>query len=213
VKQAVVPQLTIDLKPSPREKVVEGETLAGLREYIHGKRQAFQASRAKQEKLKNENKDKKELKPQAPKHGPWVKVFPNGVRQLTVNDKYLILHDNPEYLGGTNTGMTSLEGTLGILGTCITHISLGQAAELNLDVDSVSLTVQAEWNPVAGRKGHENESIALQNVRYTLHALTPESEDKVKEWLNRVEKICPMYNLFKDTQTFEHKIVRGSFKR
>ena len=85
--------------------------------------------------------------------------------------------------------------------------------ELNLDVDSVSLTVQAEWNPVAGRKGHENESIALQNVRYTLHALTPESEDKVKEWLNRVEKICPMYNLFKDTQTFEHKIVRGSFKR
>jgi uncharacterized OsmC-like protein len=213
VKQAVVPQLTIDLKPSPRVKKVEGETLAGLREYIHGKRQAFQASRAKQEKLKNENKDKKELKPQAPKHGPWVKVFPNGVRQLTVNDKYLILHDNPEYLGGSNTGMTSLEGTLGILGTCITHISLGQAAELNLDVDSVSLTVQAEWNPVAGRKGHEKESIALQNVRYTLHALTPESEDKVKEWLNRVEKICPMYNLFKDTQTFEHKIVRGSFKR
>ena len=213
VKQAVVPQLTIDLKPSPRVKKVEGETLAGLREYIHGKRQAFQASREKQEKLKNENKDKKELKPQAPKHGPWVKVFPNGVRQLTVNDKYLILHDNPEYLGGSNTGMTSLEGTLGILGTCITHISLGQAAELNLDVDSVSLTVQAEWNPVAGRKGHEKESIALQNVRYTLHALTPESEDKVKEWLNRVEKICPMYNLFKDTQTFEHKIVRGSFKR
>ena len=202
VKQAVVPQLTIDLKPSPRVKKVEGETLAGLREYIHGKRQAFQASREKQEKLKNENKDKKE-----------VKVFPNGVRQLTVNDKYLILHDNPEYLGGSNTGMTSLEGTLGILGTCITHISLGQAAELNLDVDSVSLTVQAEWNPVAGRKGHEKESIALQNVRYTLHALTPESEDKVKEWLNRVEKICPMYNLFKDTQTFEHKIVRGSFKR
>ena len=199
VKQAVVPQLTIDLKPSPRVKKVEGETLAGLREYIHGKRQAFQASREKQEKLKNENKDKKELKPQAPKHGPW--------------DKYLILHDNPEYLGGSNTGMTSLEGTLGILGTCITHISLGQAAELNLDVDSVSLTVQAEWNPVAGRKGHEKESIALQNVRYTLHALTPESEDKVKEWLNRVEKICPMYNLFKDTQTFEHKIVRGSFKR
>jgi MoaA/NifB/PqqE/SkfB family radical SAM enzyme len=107
--------------------------------------------------------------------------------------------------------MTSIEGVLGILGTCITHISLGQAAELDLDVDSVSLTVEAEWNPVAGRKGHENESIALQNVRYTLHTLTPESDEKIKEWLNRVEGICPMYNLFKDTQTFEHRIVRGSF--
>ncbi len=215
VKQAVTPQLTIDHKWSPREKKVEGATLEGLREYIHGKRQAILASRAKWEALKNDtaaqrrNRERSTTKREP--RGPWVKVFPNGVRQLTVNDKYLILHDNPEYLGGTNVGMTSIEGVLGILGTCITHISLGQAAELDLDVDSVSLTVEAEWNPVAGRKGHENESIALQNVRYTLHTLTPESDEKIKEWLNRVEGICPMYNLFKDTQTFEHRIVRGSF--
>lgn len=215
VKQAVTPQLTIDHKWSPREKKVEGATLEGLREYIHGKRQAILASRAKWEALKNDtaaqrrNRERSATKREP--RGPWVKVFPNGVRQLTVNDKYLILHDNPEYLGGTNLGMTSIEGTLGILGTCITHISLGQAAELDLDVDSVSLTVEAEWNPVAGRKGHEKESIALQNVRYTLHTLTPESDEKIKEWLKRVEGICPMYNLFKDTQTFEHRIVRGSF--
>ena len=107
--------------------------------------------------------------------------------------------------------MTSSEGVLGILGTCITHISLGQAAELDLDVDSIRLTVEAEWDPRAGRKGYEKTPINLQNVRYTMHVQTPESEEKVKEWLRRVEGICPMYNLFKDTQTFEHKIVRGSF--
>lgn len=211
VKAAVVPQLSIDRKESPREKKVEGATLAGLREYIWGKRQAFQASKAKAEKAKRDTAVIR--KALAPKRGPWVKVFPNGVRQLTVNDKYLILHDNPAYLGGTNVGMTSIEGVLGILGTCITHISLGQAAERALDVDSISLTVQAEWDPRAGRKGFENLSIAPQNVRYTLHVQTPENDQTVKEWIEAVEKICPMYNLFKDTQTFEHKIVRGSFKR
>lgn len=211
VKAAVVPQLSIDRKESPREKKVEGATLAGLREYIWGKRQAFQASKAKAEKAKIDTAAIR--KALAPKRGPWVKVFPNGVRQLTVNDKYLILHDNPAYLGGTNVGMTSIEGVLGILGTCITHISLGQAAERALDVDSISLTVQAEWDPRAGRKGFENLSIAPQNVRYTLHVQTPENDQTVKEWIEAVEKICPMYNLFKDTQTFEHKIVRGSFKR
>lgn len=210
VKAAVTPQLIIDRKDSPRERKVEGETLASLREYIHGKRQAQQASKAKWEKLQKENNDATR-KPREVKQGPWVKVFPNGVRQLTVNDKYLILHDNPAYLGGTNLGMTSIEGVLGILGTCITHISLGQAAERGLDVDSISLTVQAEWDPRAGRKGFENLSIAPQNVRYTLHALTPENDQAVKEWIEAVEKICPMYNLFKDTQTFEHRIVRGSF--
>ena len=198
VKAAVVPQLSIDRKESPREKKVEGATLAGLREYIWGKRQAFQASKAKAEKAKRDTAAIR--KALAPKRGPWVKVFPNGVRQLTVNDKYLILHDNPAYLGGTNVGMTS-------------HISLGQAAERALDVDSISLTVQAEWDPRAGRKGFENLSIAPQNVRYTLHVQTPENDQTVKEWIEAVEKICPMYNLFKDTQTFEHKIVRGSFKR
>lgn len=211
VKAAVVPQLSIDRKESPREKKVEGATLAGLREYIWGKRQAFQASKAKAEKAKRDTAAIR--KALAPKRGPWVKVFPNGVRQLTVNDKYLILHDNPAYLGGTNVGMTSIEGVLGILGTCITHISLGQAVERALDVDSISLTVQAEWDPRAGRKGFENLSIAPQNVRYTLHVQTPENDQTVKEWIEAVEKICPMYNLFKDTQTFEHKIVRGSFKR
>ena len=211
VKAAVVPQLSIDRKESPREKKVEGATLAGLREYIWGKRQAFQASKAKAEKAKRDTAAIR--KALAPKRGPWVKVFPNGVRQLTVNDKYLILHDSPAYLGGTNVGMTSIEGVLGILGTCITHISLGQAAERALDVDSISLTVQAEWDPRAGRKGFENLSIAPQNVRYTLHVQTPENDQTVKEWIEAVEKICPMYNLFKDTQTFEHKIVRGSFKR
>lgn len=214
VKAAVVPQLTIDRKESPREKKIEGATLAGLREYIWGKRQALQASKAKAEAARAQQADKKAVRQVvAPKQGPWVKVFPNGVRQLTVNDKYLILHDNPAYLGGTDIGMTSIEGVLGILGTCITHISLGQAAERALDVDSISLTVQAEWDPRAGRKGYENLSIAPQNVRYTLHVLTPESEQTVKEWIEAVEKICPMYNLFKDTQTFEHRIVRGSFKR
>ena len=214
VKAAVVPQLTIDRKESPREKKIEGATLAGLREYIWGKRQALQASKAKAEAARAQQADKKAVRQVvAPKQGPWVKVFPNGVRQLTVNDKYLILHDNPAYLGGTDIGMTSIEGVLGILGTCITHISLGQAAERALDVDSISLTVQAEWDPRAGRKGYENLSIAPQNVRYTLHVLTPESEQTVKEWIDAVEKICPMYNLFKDTQTFEHRIVRGSFKR
>jgi uncharacterized OsmC-like protein len=140
-------------------------------------------------------------------------VFPTGIRQLTVNDKYLILHDNPAYLGGTNLGFTSLEGVLGILGTCITHISLGQAAERALDIDSIALTVEAEWDPRAGRKGFEQTPITPQNIRYTLHVLSPENAQTIKEWIEAVEKICPMYNLFKDTQTFEHRIVRGSFKR
>ena len=77
VKAAVVPQLIIDQKSSPRERKVEGSTLASLREYIWGKRQALQASKAKAEaaKAKNPKADADALrKALAPKQGPWVKV-------------------------------------------------------------------------------------------------------------------------------------------
>jgi len=206
VKQAYTVPHTVDIRQSPRERVVEGSTLAGLREYIHGKRQAILARKGDLEKIKKDPKAQNQLL--SVKEGPHVRVFADGTRQLTVNEKYLILHDNPKYLGGNNLGMTSIENLLGVLGTCVAHIAEGQAAELNLDVDSLQLEIQAEWDPRAGRPGFENVPLYPQNIRYILHTLTPESPETVNLWIEKVENICPIFNLFKDTQTFEHRIVR-----
>ena len=203
IKQAVTVPVNIVYKHSSRERKIEGETLAGLREYIHGKRQAKLAAA---EKAKNRQPG--DAKNGAPKTGPWATVFPNGVRQLTISNKYHIVHDNPAYLGGTNLGLTSRENALGVLGTCLTHISEGQAALLNLDIDSLHVQVEGEWDPRAGRKGFENESIAPQNLRVTLYVTTPEPYTAIRKWIDQTENVCPMYNVFKDTQTFEHRIVR-----
>lgn len=203
IKGSYVAPFEIDLKPSPRKRKVEGSTLAGLREYIKGKRQALLAAEAEYKKRKPDTKQ-----PTTPVSGPVVRVFPNGIRQLSIHDKYLILHDNPAYLGGTNLGMTSREGLLGVLATCITHIAEGQAAKLNLDVDSLQLEVKGTWDPRAGRPGFENVPDYPQNIRYVFHVKTPESLSTVKKWIAQTEANCPMYNMFKDTQTFERKIVR-----
>ncbi len=200
IKQAVTVPVSIVYKHSSRERTVEGSTLAGLREYIHGKRQAWLAREAARSSQPSQ--------PKAPTSGPWATVFPNGVRQLTVNEKYHIVHDNPAYLGGTNLGLTSRENALGVLGTCLTHIAEGQAAQLNLDIDSLRVQVEGEWDPRAGRNGFETEPITPQNLRVTLFVTTPETFATVQKWIDQTESVCPMYNVFKDTQTFEHRIVR-----
>ena len=200
IKQAVTVPVNIVYEHSSPEKKVEGKTLEGLREYIYGKRQAILASR-QQAKAAPKAGDK-------PKTGPWATVFPNGVRQLTISNKYHILHDNPTYLGGTNLGLTSRENALGVLGTCLTHIAEGQAAELNLTIDSLRVKVEGEWDPRAGRPGFEDVPITPQNLRVTLTVLTPEPISIVQKWIEQTENVCPMYNVFKDTQTFEHRIVR-----
>ncbi len=205
IKQATVLTHDIDYQASPKSHVVKGETLAGLREYLQGKRQAQIASKKQFEKLLKEL----EKHPRKEAVGPTVRVLNNGVRELTVNGKYLILHDNPEYLGGSNTGMTSRENLLGVLATCITHIAEGQAAQLNIALDSLALSVDAKWDPRSGRPGFESVPDYPTDIHYTLHVKSPESPKRIEELLEAVEKICPMYNLFKDgPQTFEKRIVR-----
>lgn len=211
IKRATELTHDIDLKPSPKNRVVKGSTLAGLREYLQGKRQAQQASKKQQEQLRKqfEAEQKQPQRQRQERLGPMVRVLSNGVRELTVNEKYLILHDNPEYLGGSNTGMTSRENLLGVLATCITHITEGQAAQLNIPLDSLALSVKAQWDPRAGRPGFEQVPDYPTNIHYTLHVKSPESQQRIEELLEAVEKICPMYNLFKDgPQTFEKRIVR-----
>jgi hypothetical protein len=200
IKKAVTVPVNIVYTHSSRERVIGGETLEGLREYIHGKRQAKLAA---QEAAKNSPRPQ-----QTKKTGPWATVFANGARELTISNKYHIVHDNPAYLGGTNIGLTSRENALGVLGTCLTHISEGQAALLNLDIDSLHVRVESEWDPRAGRKGFENEPIEPQNLRVTLYVTTPEPIATIQKWIEQTENVCPMYNVFKDTQTFEHRIIR-----
>ena len=200
IKKAVTVPVNIVYTHSSRERVIGGETLEGLREYIHGKRQAKLAA---QEAAKNSPRPQ-----QTKKTGPWATVFANGARELTISNKYHIVHDNPAYMGGTNIGLTSRENALGVLGTCLTHISEGQAALLNLDIDSLHVRVEGEWDPRAGRKGFENEPIEPQNLRVTLYVTTPEPIATIQKWIEQTENVCPMYNVFKDTQTFEHRIIR-----
>lgn len=210
IKEATELSHDIDYQSSPKSHVVKGSTLAGLREYLQGKRQATLANKKQYEKLL------KDLDKNPPKEkvGPIVRVLNNGVRELTVNGKYLILHDNPQYLGGSNTGMTARENLLGVLATCITHIAEGQAASLDIALDSLALSVDAKWDPRSGRPGFEQVPDYPTDIHYTLHVKSPESPQRIEELLEAVEKVCPMYNLFKDgPQTFEKRIIRVSRKK
>ena len=206
IKQAIPLSHSTEVTPSPKTKKVQGATLAGLREYIQGKRQATLAAQKAREQAAKQGKTAQQP---TVKEGPWVRVLNNGVRELTVNGKYRILHDNPAYLGGYNTGMTARENLLGVLATCITHITEGQAALLNVTLDSLALEVTGKWDPRGGRPGFEQVPQYPMDIHYTVHVKTPESEARIEELLAAVEKICPMYNLFIDApQTFEVKIVR-----
>ena len=88
-----------------------------------------------------------------------------------------------------------------MLGSCITHITLIQAAERQLRIDSIEVEVTGEQHPLAQQPGFENVPIYPHNIRNTLDIVSPESPDAIRALHEAVEAVCPIFNLLKNPQT------------
>ncbi len=51
-----------------------------------------------------------------------------------------------------------------------------------------------------------------QNVRYSVHISSPASTPEIDELRKAVEAVCPIYNLLKDAQPIEVRIVRERYR-
>jgi uncharacterized OsmC-like protein len=103
------------------------------------------------------------------------------------------------------------EHLLGVTGTCLTHIFEVQAAQLNVALDSLVLTVDGELTPRFG-KGITTPA-RFKNITYNVQIESPESEQTIDKLRQSVEATCPLYNLVKDEQKLEGKIVRSAYQK
>jgi uncharacterized OsmC-like protein len=124
----------------------------------------------------------------------------SGVREIRIRD-FQVISDSPSDFAGYNLGPASPELQLGVLGSCITHITLIQAAERELRIDSVDVEVTGEQHPLAQQPGFENVPIFPHNIRYTLDIVSPEPLEAIRALHEAVEAVCPIYNLLKNPQT------------
>ena len=120
-------------------------------------------------------------------------VFKN---QNTVRDfKFLI--DEPYKLGGSNEAPTPMEYVLGSFNGCILIVIELIANEIEFsfrDLTSESVgTVDRR-----GMFGTADVSPHFQTVNNTIVFDTDESEERIQELKQLVQKRCPVYNLLKD---------------
>ena len=133
-----------------------------------------------------------------------------GIRHIRVGDgTFQILHDSPRSLAGHDLGPTAEEHQLGVMGTCLTHIFEIQAALREVTLDSLEIRVQGTLTPRVGA-GTTNPP-RFQNVQYSVHIQSPASLQEIDELRKAVEAVCPIYNLLKDPQVIEGRIVRARY--
>ncbi len=119
------------------------------------------------------------------------------------------LHDSAPGLLGYGLAPTVEEHLLGVTGTCLTHIFEVQAASRNVLLDSLELTVDGQLSPRFG-KGVTTPA-RYSGIRYRVRIESPASAQEIDALRQSVEATCPLYNLVKDEQKLEGRIVRGPY--
>ena len=129
----------------------------------------------------------------------------SGVRRLRIRE-HQVISDSPPDFAGYDLGPSSPELQLGVLGTCVTHIFLIQAAERQVPLESLEVEVTGIIDPRGGKPGHEKTPIWPHEIGYTVHIDSPASREEIDALFEAVERNCPILNLLRNPQTIRAEV-------
>ena len=99
------------------------------------------------------------------------------MRRIRIRD-HQVVSDSPADFAGYDLGPSSPELLLGSLGSCLTHIFLIKAAELQLPLESLQVEIEGDLDPRGGKPGYEDVPFFPHNIRYTAHIVSPPTRRK-----------------------------------
>jgi len=136
----------------------------------------------------------------------------SGVRHIRIRDHHII-SDSPPDFAGYNLGPASPEIFLGSLSSCLTHIFLIHAADLQVPLSRLEVEVKADVDARGGKfDGYENVPFYPFNIRYSVEIDSTASKAEVDALHHAVEKWCPVLNLIKNPQPIEGSLVYKQVK-
>ncbi len=130
----------------------------------------------------------------------------SGIREIRIRNFQIISDSQPDF-AGYDLGPASPELQLGVLGSCLTHITLIQAALRGVQLNSLEVEVTGQQHPLAQQEGYEDIPIYPHNIRYKLRIGSPAPAETIAELHQAVEKICPILNLLAKPQKIEGDVI------
>lgn len=171
--------------------------MSGLQQYLDRKRAAILARR-----------ERIDLDAQPRRFSANVSAEgSSGLRRIRIREFQVISDSGPDF-AGYNLGPSSPELQLGVLGSCITHVFLIQAADRQVPLDAVEVEVSAEFDPRAGKPGFEDVPVYPQRLRYEVQISSSASDRDLRDLHAAVERACPILNLLLNPQEIRGEIVR-----
>lgn len=122
----------------------------------------------------------------------------SGVKtSLTVRHFKPFLMDEPIQLGGTDEAPNPMEFVLAALNGCKSVMISVIAKEIDFSFSAIEFD-SIGFIDIRGLSGVEGVSPHFQKVRFSVNIKTNESDERIQQLKEIVEKRCPVYNLLND---------------
>ncbi|OAB38762.1 peroxiredoxin [Paenibacillus macquariensis subsp. defensor] len=115
----------------------------------------------------------------------------DGVKVKTTARNFELIIDEPESLGGTNTGMNPVEALLASLGACQSIVARVYAPKFGVKLDDFRVDVEGELD-LDGFFNKSDVRPGYSDIRYTFTIKTDSPEEKVEEFVRFLESKCPV---------------------
>lgn len=165
--------------------------MSGLAEYLKEKRAARLALRAK---TKEAGYPRGEVTARVTAEGR------SGIRRIRLGD-FQIISDSALNYAGYGLGPSSAQLQLGVLGSCLTHIFLVKAAELEITLDSLEVRLRGEIDPRGAEPEFPDAIVEPHNITYEVILSAPSATTADLERLHKeAQDASLILNLLRNPQ-------------
>ena len=132
----------------------------------------------------------------------------SGARRISIRRHAVVTDSLPDF-AGLDLGPGSPELQFGVLGCCLAHAVLIQAALLDLPITSLPVEVTGTFDPRAGAGGYADIPVHPQDLAYTVHVGSDADPAALRALEARVEAACPILNLLRLPQAVAGRFPQG----
>ena len=100
--------------------------------------------------------------------------------------------DEPERLGGTNTGPNAVEYVLGALAGCLHVIGHLVAREMGFEIQSMRMSIEGNLDPLAYLGKKPDIRPGFKEIRVSIDVQSTAHPDVLREWARAIEARCPV---------------------
>jgi len=108
--------------------------------------------------------------------------------------------DEPQELGGTNTGMNPVEMLLASLGGCLTICGAAFAGKCQVDLRGISVDLEGDLDPAGFLGLNPQTKKGFQQIRFKLKIDSPSPQKNIDKLVALIEERCLVSDTLKGVE-------------